>query len=311
MKSYLYIIAATLAMAVEYILIKSAKDISGLLMGIIIFLTAGILLATMAVRQRAENKNWMKLLPGALTVGVIGSCCNLLWIYGTKMTSVANSSALGRMDVIFTLLLALIIFGEKIPLKSWLFILSCLIGGALMMNISNITFSSSENLGNALIIGAALILSLNSFLIKKLSAPFGPARLAAVNCGVNVIIFCIAFVTTESFNLTAELSWQRFMTLLACGVCSFVFFAGYYTGIKTIPVWQIRIITLSAPVFTAIGGIVFLNEAISNIQVTGMTMVLLSAGAMIKLGKNKFDNKINKLNKRFSQDVELLFADRG
>ena len=286
MKSYLYIIAATLALAAEYLLIKAAKDVPVYLVGMIIFASAGTLLAVVAPRQKVVPGAWKHFLPGAFLVGLIGSCCNLLWINGTRLTSVANASALGRMDVVFTLFLSALIFKEEIPRRMWPFIGITLLGGALIVNVLNINLSDMGNTGDLLIIGGALMLSLNSFIIKRLSKPLGPVRLAAFNCGINVVVFTLASIFFDNTRSILALSGQAWLALLLCGVCSFVFFAGYYSGVRELPVWEVRLIALTAPVFTALGGWVMFDEGISGQTFIGMVLVLTGAAALIKIKEN-------------------------
>jgi len=289
MKSYLYIIAATLALAFEYLLIKAAKDVPIYLVGLIVFATAGILLSAVAPRQKAVPGAWKRFLPGAFAVGIIGSSCNLLWISGTRLTSVAKASALGRMDVVFTLLLSALIFGEEIPRRMWPFIGIMVLGGGLLVQLFSLDVMSLGNIGDGLIIGGAFLLSLNSFIIKRLSAPLGPVRLAAFNCGINVLVFGTVLIFQGDVNYIRELSGQTYLTLLLCGVCSFVFFAGYYSGVREIPVWKVRLIALGAPVFTAAGGWLFLGETPSGQTFTGIILVLTGAAALIKINDKKVD----------------------
>jgi drug/metabolite transporter (DMT)-like permease len=291
MKNYLYIIAATFAMALEYLLIKAAKDVPAYLTGIVIFASAGILLAIVAPRQQAEPGAWKRLLPGALAVGLIGSCCNLLWINGTRLTTVANASALGRLDVVFTLLLAALIFGEEIPRRLWPFIGISLFGAALIVQFFSLDIANLGNIGDGLIIGAAFMLSLNSFIIKRLSGPLGSVRLAAFNCGMNVLVFTVLAIASNDLNRIPELSGQAWVILLACGFCSFVFFAGYYSGVRELPVWKVRLIALTAPVFTALGGWLIFGETLSIQTFTGIALVLVGAVALINTRKQTVTSK--------------------
>ncbi len=293
MKSYLYIIAATMALAMEYLLVKAAEDISVYLLGIVMFAVSGILLAAVSPRQKAVPGAWKRFLPGAFAVGLIGSCCNLLWIGGTRLTSVANASALGRMDIVFTLFLSALIFKEEIPRRMWPFIGITLFGGALIVQFFSLDIAGMGNIGDGLIVGAAFMLSLNSFIIKRLSKPLGPVRLAAFNCGINVLVFTIASIFLGEINNILKLSGNTWLILLSCGVCSFVFFAGYYSGVRELPVWKVRLIALTAPVFTAFGGWILFGETFSDQTFIGIIMVLTGAAALIKISdkKNNYGNE--------------------
>jgi drug/metabolite transporter (DMT)-like permease len=153
---------------------------------------------------------------------------------------------------------------------------------------------SMGSVGDFLIIGGAFMLSLNSFIIKRFSKSLGPVRLAAFNCGINVVVFTVASIAFGGINGIPELSPQAWLILLSCGVCSFVFFAGYYSGVRELPVWKVRLIALAAPVFTAFGGWIIFDETLSGQTFIGMVLVLAGAAALIKIN----DKKVNYENKK-------------
>jgi drug/metabolite transporter (DMT)-like permease len=290
MKSYLYINAATIAMAMEYILLKATGTVSPYFTGLVIFSTAGILLYLGAGRQQKCPENIRSMLPWALLVGVIGSCCNFLWISGTRMTSAANASTLGRLDVVFTLVLSGLLFRETIPLRVWPFIGLSMIGVWLISGWEHLDAVDGMT-GNILITAAAFMLSLNSFIIKKASGRLGAMRLAAINCGINAAVFGAVWLFSGDASGLLNVSVQNWLALLACGFCSFVFFSGYYTAVRELPVWEVRLIALTAPLFTVLCGWLLLGETISLQNFTGILLLLVGSAALVVLQKLKLTNK--------------------
>tara|TARA_B100000609_G_C17128790_1_gene389005 strand:+ start:74 stop:970 length:897 start_codon:yes stop_codon:yes gene_type:complete len=282
MKNYMYIIVATMALSFEYLLIKASAGASPFLTGMMIFSVAGILLAAGAGKQQ-KVVDYKRCLPWAVLVGVIGSCCNFLWIYGTRLTTVANASSLGRLDVVFTLLMSAFLFREKIPLKMWPCIVLSL-AGAAVVSCSGADLSCSVNAGDWMVVGAALMLSLNSFIIKRFSGSFGPMRLAAVNCGINVIFFSLAWLLSGNAAEILSLPLATWIMLILCGICSFLFFFGYYSGVRELPVWEVRLIALSAPVITTVGGYMFLNETVNLYEFAGILMLLAGSCGIVLSG---------------------------
>ena len=284
MKNYLYIILATIALAFEYLLIKAAVGTSPLLTGLVVFATAGTLLTLGAGRQQKMPDDFKSCLPWALLVGIIGSGCNFLWIYGTRLTTATNASSLGRLDIVFTLLLAACFFGEKIARRNWPFIGLSVIGAALISGWDQIGSTNYGSIGDGLIIGAALLLSLNSFIIKRISGKLGPMRLAAINCGINVLCFGTAWLLMSGPAELTQITWQSWSALIACGICSAVFFFGYYSGVRALPVWEVRLIALCAPVITAFAGWLVFNEAISGKIIIGVILLLAGTAGIITIG---------------------------
>ena len=57
----------------------------------------------------------------------------------------------------------------------------------------------------------------------------------------------------------------------------------YYRNLKRFEVWQVKLYLLLMPVFSALIGVLFLNETLSVLQVVGI-FVVLSGAALFILG---------------------------
>ncbi|MCF6174602.1 MAG: DMT family transporter [Victivallaceae bacterium] len=291
MKNYLYIALAVVAWSFEYILIKAvAQQVSPLLSGAIIFVTAAICLYGFILFTHQQSQSATQIsgnLSKIVLIGIIGTGCNILWISGTGATAVANAAVLGRTDILFSLVLAVAVFHEKIRKRALLFVPLILFGLFLLLRqqFGQVKFGNS---GDYMILGSAFLLSLNAFIIKHSMKDVSGATLALGNCLINSFIFIVIQFFYQPGNFFTGCDYRTVGLLALCGGCSFIFFIGYYKSLKLFPVWEVRLLTLMVPVLVAFIGYIVFNATINLAEFSGGIFILLGAGGIII-----FNNKIN------------------
>ena len=307
-KNYLYIALAIAAWSFEYILIKAvAQQVSPLLSGAIIFVTAAICLYSfiLSTRQQAESaKQISNNIGKILLIGIIGTGCNILWITGTASTAVANAAVLGRTDIIFSLILAITIFHEKISKRALLFVPLVIFGLFLLLKhrIGQVSFGNS---GDYMILGSAFLLSLNAFIIKHSMKNISGAALALGNCLINSLIFIGIQFFYKPRDCFAGCDYRTVGLLALCGVCSFIFFIGYYKSLKLFPVWEVRLLTLIVPVLVAFIGYIVFDSRLALPQLLGGILILFGAGAITVFNSNIKFILFKKTIARSEQYVEI------
>lgn len=297
MQGYFYIMAAVAVWGVEYVLIKAVAAQSGpLFMGFVMFGTAAVGLAlTCLFKKRSEETVLAAAFPYMLIVGLIGTGCNVLWLYGASYTSTANASVLGRTDILFTLLLSCLVFHEKIRKTALLFIPLMLVG-VFIVTGADIKGISVSGKGDFLILCSTFLLSLNAFIIKKYVRNISGKLLALGNCMLNTLAFGI-LLAVNGLPAGASISITTVLLSLLGGCCSLIFFIGYYAALKELPVWKIRIFCLAVPLISAISGYVFIGEIISSKCIIGMAMIVAGAAGIFLSENNKIMSMIlNKYN---------------
>jgi drug/metabolite transporter (DMT)-like permease len=286
MNKYLPLTIAIIAWGFEFLLVKAA-GMSPVLMGLVVFFVAGaLLLATSAAKGDLKKDIFMSNWKSMLLIGIIGSGCNLLWLAGTRLTTVASASALSRSDILFTLILSSAIFHEKIRKASIFFIPLMLVGIAITTDL-DFRAMKLDSIGDFLILGSAILLSVNAFIIKKFMKGAGGVNLALANCAVNVVFFSAAamiFVPSASIALVSFKSW---ILMISCGCCSFLFFVGYYAALKHLPVWEVRLLCLGVPAVAAFAGYFFLGESMSFYKIMGVSIIVAGAAGIILSGRKK------------------------
>ena len=229
--------------------------------------------------------------PGAarMPVGVIaaiagvGICANMTGLAGARLTETVNVATLARTDVLFSLFLSLWVMHERVDRWAFLFVPVMLAGICLQTGL----FARATGLGNPgdwLVLGSAFCLAVNGFLIKRAAQHVSGLVIGLCNAGVNAVVFTMATMLTSGREaLCAPWRAREMVPLMILGVLTFVFFASYNTALRTLPVWEVRLLCLAAPVVAALAGWVWLHEQPSWTQWTGMTLVGGGAAGIVWL----------------------------
>ncbi|OGV47672.1 MAG: hypothetical protein A2017_21935 [Lentisphaerae bacterium GWF2_44_16] len=282
MKGYLFIFAAVTAWALEYVLIKKAVNvINPFLAGTVIFIFVTLLLTPFILFRRNEIQSMKKAWKNILWVGIIGALCNIFWLYGTKYTSVANVSILGRTDVLFTFIFSYFVFHEKIR-RIALLCVPLMLAGIFLTSSVDLRNMDIGTAGDCMIIVSAFFLSVNAYSIKKAMKDVSGIAVAFANTLINSIIFSLlALFQKDACELIPAGNIVPFLSLVFCGLFSFVFFVSYYASLKRLPVWEVRLLCLGLPVLTFIASWIFGEGFPSGVQILGSALILLGAMGII------------------------------
>lgn len=277
---YFYILLAVLVWGLEYILIKlSVMKMSPFLAGILMFLSGGVMLLLHLLFTR--RLNWTRVhdnIRGLLLVGTVGAGINTLLLTGVRLTTAANASFLGKTDVLFSLFLSAMIFREKIKKNARFFAPVMLAGIYLLTAKDGLQIGQ---IGDVFILASAFLLALNAFFIKRVVPHTGALLLGMMNCFVNTVVFSIFHILFGDAYVQASLSLRTASILVGGGMCVYFFFIGYYRALKTLPVWEVRLLMLGVPVVTALLARGFLGETVSVRELAGMVLILFGAAGIL------------------------------
>lgn len=215
-----------------------------------------------------------------LVIGVVAYCLNITWLLGVQRTAVVNASALQRLDVLFTLLLALFLFHEKVHVREVVSGAIMLAGAVCLSGLYRMRLEGS--LGDYLMVVHAFFLALNGFIIKRALRDAHPLAIACGNCAVNgPIMAATCWVWGVTWNDVMSIPLHVWGLLALCGCFTYLFFAGYYYGLRRLRVWVARLLFLGIPVVSAVEAWIFLGERPHGLQVLGAALVCLGAAGII------------------------------
>jgi len=224
---------------------------------------------------------------GALAlIGFLGVGVNVLGIWGVKLTSIANSSALARSDVLFSLALSAFFFREPIERWSLAFVPVMLVGICLL---TGFLVESPElgRPGDYLMLASGLCVSLNAFIIKRVVQRTSPLMVGFCNSGIIGLAFLGAALARHgpvgSFGGISHVVWSQLILLV---LVSYVFFIAYNAALRTIQVWKVRLACLGIPVvatlfdWSAMGG-----PSPTGAQWAGMALICSGAAGITLAGR--------------------------
>jgi len=249
--------------------------LKNILVGLII---VGIILLARQWRQVLAIKlnQWWRLI----LVGLVGgSVPFLLFFNGLAQTSGAKAGFIHKTLFIYVAILAAIFLKEKLNKKIYIGVAALFVGLIIFLNVK----PQAINGGDVLVLAATLLWSIEIIISKHLlkNLPANIVAGARMLFG-GVVIWGYLLITS---------GWQQVMALSGSHwwwvVVTALFLSGYvltfYHGLKKIPSFEATaILALGAPI-TLILQAIWTGAAISNWQLVGITIILISIIGLIKL----------------------------
>jgi len=286
-RAYLCLFAAVITWGVEYPLMRYCSNRIGFLRtGAIMFSVAAVLLGlTLLVRQthrkRMPTLSW-NVFPyrNLLLVGLLGFGVNIFGIWGIKLTTVTNSSTLARSDVLFSLLLSSFVFHE--PISKWAFACApVMLAGIFLLAGIRIGQIHVGHAGDYLMLASALCLSLNAYAIKRAVQRVSGFTVGLFNATIIGTLFITVALAAHGPTEILKFDLSILRPALLLGTLTFIFFTTYNVSLRTIPVWEVRLLCLIVPVVATMVGWVWLKEVPSPLQWLGMALVTAGAAGII------------------------------
>lgn len=234
-----------------------------------------------------ELKQRSSSLTGLLKIGLTGTAINVFGLYGLRLTSASNAAILTRTDLLFAILLARLMLGERLSLGQ-LFAAGIMLLGALrVVGFDSWGHAVSEGqeahlqlLGDLLIVASAFFLGLNACQIKRQMLCVSGEVVAAYNTGVMWLLCLLGSLFAGETTSLPPLAARHGALILANGCILFFFFLLYYFSLSQLPAWATRAFVLLSPAVVLGLSAPLLHEAIRAQQVHGMLLVVVGGVLM-------------------------------
>ena len=249
---------------------------SPLLIVFLIYIVNGAIFTPFTIKSKPLSKFSIKPLYALTALGIVEVLSTIFFLYGLKDTSAINASILGNSEIVFGVIIAMIVLGERIKRKEILPFM--LIGfGAILIplgtDISDGGFMTNFVVGDLMILISGLFLGIVMTMYKRMGDKFDSRRIIQYTSfvGAAVALGCILVM-----GIPFELDPTHLPTILITGVIGigmpvfFILIALRYIGaIRTILVFST----------TTIFGVMFANlllgETISMANVGAMGIVIV------------------------------------
>lgn len=248
---------------------------SPLLIVFLIYIVNGAIFTPFTTKSPALSKFSIKPLYMLTALGVVEVLSTIFFLYGLKDTSAINASILGNSEIVFGVIIAMIVLGERIKRKEVLPFM--LIGiGAIMIplatDISEGGFTTNFVVGDIMILVSGLFLGIVMTMYKRMGDQFDSKRIIQYTSFVGA---AIALGGILVMGIPFELDPDHLPTILITGVIGvgmpvfFVLIALRYIGaVRTILVFS------TTTVFGVVFSSLLLGEIISMANVGAVGIVI-------------------------------------
>jgi drug/metabolite transporter (DMT)-like permease len=284
------IIAALLFGSVSTIAKPILSNISPLLLSSLVYLISGLALTPVAqrIKYSFRRNDYLLLITASISGAVIAPA---MFFFGLKQTTAIDSSILSNGEIIFSILLAMAFFKEKLNRIGYVAMALVLIG--LVIVTTNLQFDSSLqkiNTGNLLIIGATLFWGLDNNISKIISHRIDVIKIIQLKSFIGgIILLALVFL----LGIPVSISMPQIPYILLLGIVSFAASLYFFLhSLKRIGTINTMLIFSLSSVFGLVLASIFLYEQISIFQIIA-TGIMLS-GIYLIYRNNHHNTMVNR-----------------
>jgi drug/metabolite transporter (DMT)-like permease len=261
-----------------------ASQIQPLTLSSMTYLIAGFFMLpiTLIGKRNKKEKESLKKDDYAilLIIGLLGGgIAPFLFFEGLKRTTASDASVLEGGELLFTVIIALLFFKEKLTKIGYLGITITIIGITLISLSSNINgqdnwYNFNLNFGNILIIFSTLCWGLDNNISKIISKRItNTAKIVLVKSLIGgTLLLIISFYL--GYKLNIEINQIPYLLILGIGGFSLSLFF-FIESLRIIGTLKTIVIFSSSAIFGLILSFFILNEKIGIMQLVATTLVIL------------------------------------
>jgi drug/metabolite transporter (DMT)-like permease len=223
-------------------------------------------------RKWTNNKSYFLLLLTSICGALIAPS---LFFYGLSNTSASDSSILINGEVLFSILLAIIFFNEKLIKREIIAVIFVLFG--IVILTTNMHFSNSFlelNIGNILIVGSTFFWALDNNISKIISKTIHIPKIIVLKSligGSLLFILTMIIFGIEVFEINIfHIPYLVFAGSMGFGASLFFFL----NSLKRIGTVKTILLFSTSSIFGMIFATIFLNENITIYQIIAVAVIL-------------------------------------
>ena len=261
-----------------------ASQIQPLTLSSMTYLIAGFFMLpiTLIGKRNKKEKESLKKDDYAilLIIGLLGGgIAPFLFFEGLKRTTASDASVLEGGELLFTVIIALLFFKEKLTKIGYLGMAITIIGITLISLSSNINspnnwYNFNLNFGNILIIFSTLCWGLDNNISKIISKRItNTAKIVLVKSLIGgTLLLIISFYL--GYKLNIEINQIPYLLILGIGGFGLSLFF-FIESLRIIGTLKTIVIFSSSAIFGLILSFFILNEKIGIMQLIATTLVIL------------------------------------
>lgn len=203
---------------------------------------------------------------------------------GLKFTMGVNTALILGTGPLFTMILAVILLGNRVSrLRIFGFVLGFI--GVAVTSLSGLSGFNGVSIGDLFILGGVLTQAFSFILISKSHADFDPRLLTGYMLVIgSLAIFVTSFLLESNIGQITQLfSWKLgFVFLFSALMCTAFGHMVYNYAIKKVGPAESAIFINFNTVFAVVGSVIFLQESVTYYH--GIGFVLILTGVLMGTG---------------------------
>ncbi len=234
-----------------------------------------ILLMVPLLRGREKNPNPVSprsVIAAGLLLGALIFVAYILQTEGLKRTTATNAGFITGLYVVFTPVLAAMLFGQKVARAAWLSVGISVIGLALLSirELDDIRVYG----GDLLVLAGAVVWAAHVVGVSRLSPKFSAWSLSLSQMGATALLQVLA-TSTIGIRTGVALSASVFPLLFLTGVLgSGVAYTLQIIGQRTLTATRAVVLLAGEALFAALFSAIWIGERLSAHQWLGAVLVL-------------------------------------
>lgn len=222
-------------------------------------------------------------VPKLLFTGIVGMVgYHVLFFAAMNYTTAINSSIIRATDPIVTVMIAFLVWRQRIPAKQLLGIVLSLVGVVLTLTAGDLTNLAQMELnrGDVYMVAAVLAWSVYGLYSKHRCKGISPVAITYYSFLVCAIVMIPFSLMEKPWEFVPQITWQAWMAVLFMVVFSSGF--AYYAqqiAIKEIGPARAAIFVNLVPVFSSILAVLLLDEVLQPVKI--FTGILIIVGVFI------------------------------
>lgn len=313
---YCLIISAAVLSALIHVTAKplleidnSSFEINPIVMAFLIYLVCGLFFTPLAKNTKSVCKIKRKDIFFMMLIGLAEVSALITYFYGLKDSTAINASIFSNGEIIFSLIIAMIVFKERLHIRESL-PFSMIIIGMIIIPIGNNLYQNNMDInsfvtGDILIIFSGFLYAIDITLCKYVGDRFNPKRISQI-----VSFFCalFAFIIVLIFQIPIEINFTHipqimFISILGTGLSTLFFLM----GLKILGSVRTVLLYSTTSIFGIIFSTLILSETVTPIDIFSVGIVLIGVFLLRnKLASEKSNTQQNQENKKGLLNIDVL-----
>ncbi len=246
-------------------------------------------MARMFLRLKAREVRWLVVI--GLLGGILGPA---LWFAGLSMTTVVNAGFFGKSQMIFTLVGASLLLGERVG-RIHAVAMCTIFAGITIISLKGFTAGLTVQAGDMVIIAGAISFALGDLLLRK----FAPDVHPQVTIASRSIIALLTFFALSPFihhtfvEETLALPAALIPALIGFGFISrFINGFMFYEALERLPVSTISLVSSVDVILSTTVAYAMLGEPVLWYHFLGGGFVILGTVLLEVLGTHRTEKDL-------------------